>query len=260
MAAAVALALTATVLLVVADSARWLRLAVVAALWAALMASFAVTRSRREARVAELHLAEAERTYQLELLREIHARNDFQAKLTERTRELTESVQAGELTALRQSVDRLAAMLPALGSGDVLVERLTVSTEATRVRALGGWSTLPDDTGGTGDPAAIDAVPEAAAGLDPEPDLEAVPEPEPETQPEPEPETQPEPEVEPQPEVVAEPQVAAEPEPGAEPDVAEATAVDDAEADESISVEELLAAFGEPAAGGVGRRHRRARD
>ena len=263
MAAAVGLALAATLLLVVADSDRWLRLAVVAALWAALVASFAVTRSRREARVAELHLAEAERTYQLELLREIHARKEFQAELAERARELNASAQAGELTSIRKSLERLTAVIPALGSGDVLVERLTVSTEATRIRNLSTW---PSD--GIDEPAVIESGPELPMSpelpvkqelpvepvtTDRDPDPEAVPVAEREPAVEPE-ETEPAPsslEVQPEVEVEA----------GARDTEAPATETGpDPEPDQEISVSALLAAFGEPAVGTAGRRHRRAAD
>jgi hypothetical protein len=57
----------ATVLVFVfSDQVRWLRFAVLLALWAALVAAFAVARSRREAQAVAARENEMTRTYQLE--------------------------------------------------------------------------------------------------------------------------------------------------------------------------------------------------
>ena len=131
------LAVGASVVMVVADSDRWLRIAVLLALWAALIAAFAVVRSRRQARAAELRQEEATRIYELELHREISARREFEAGLVERTRSELEAKHKEELDGVRDQLDRLTTALSRLLDGDLLVERLTLSAESTRVRSVG---------------------------------------------------------------------------------------------------------------------------
>lgn len=138
LAGGVLLGVVATVLVVVSEEARWLRLAVLAALWAALLAAFALSRARREARTAELKQEEGKRTYELELQREITARREYEAKVTEHARLDSDDRHREELAAIREQLDKLTQTLSGLLDGDVLVERLTLSAESTRVRQLGG--------------------------------------------------------------------------------------------------------------------------
>lgn len=127
----------ATVMVVVfSDQVRWLRIGVLLALWAALCAAFAVARSRREAQSVSAREAEITRTYQLELHREVSARREYESALTDRVRTEVETMHADELTAVRAQLERLTAALSNLLDGDVLVERLTLSAESTRLRGL----------------------------------------------------------------------------------------------------------------------------
>jgi hypothetical protein len=131
------MAVAASMFVVFADEARWLRLAVLLGLWAALLAAFAVAKSRRDARAAELRQEEMTRIYELELQREVSARREFEAQLAETTRLELESKHNDELAALREQVERLTSVLSGFFDGDLMVERLTLSAEATRVRAVG---------------------------------------------------------------------------------------------------------------------------
>lgn len=127
----------ATVLVVVfSDQVRWLRIGVLLALWAALCAAFAVARSRREAQSVSAREAEITRTYQLELHREVSARREYESALTDQVRTEVETKHADELAAVRAQLERLTAALSNLLDGDVLVERLTLSAESTRLRGL----------------------------------------------------------------------------------------------------------------------------
>lgn len=128
----------ATVLVFVfSDQVRWLRFAVLLALWAALVAAFAVARSRREAQTIAARENEITRTYQLELHREVAARREYEAGVAANVRDEAEDRNTEELKALRAQLDRLTATLTTLLDGDVLVERLTLSAEATRVLGRG---------------------------------------------------------------------------------------------------------------------------
>lgn len=131
------LGVAATVLVVIfSDQVRWLRIGVLLALWAALCAAFAVARSRREAQIVSAREAEVTRTYQLELHREVAARREYESALTERVRTELDTKHADDLAGVRAQLERLTAALSNLLDGDVLVERLTLSAESTRLRGL----------------------------------------------------------------------------------------------------------------------------
>ena len=131
------LAVAASLFVVLADEVRWLRLAVLLGLWAALLAAFAVARYRREARTAELRQDEMTRIYELELHREVSARREYEVQLAETTRAELESRHDADLVALREQIERLTSVLSGFMDGGVLVERLTLSAEATRIRSVG---------------------------------------------------------------------------------------------------------------------------
>ncbi|OJV23548.1 MAG: hypothetical protein BGO26_12690 [Actinobacteria bacterium 69-20] len=121
----------ATVLAVVSEDPLLLRLAVVLALWAALIAAFAVTRSRRDAKAAMLREGEAQVAYQLELQREVSARHEFEADLAAQM----VAGQSQQIAELREQLDRLTDVLSSLADGELLVSRLTLSAESARFRS-----------------------------------------------------------------------------------------------------------------------------
>ncbi|SDO94474.1 hypothetical protein SAMN04515671_2432 [Nakamurella panacisegetis] len=131
------LAIVATLLVVLTDQVRWLRLAVVLGLWSALFAGLAMVWFRRDARSAELRAEDSKRTYELELHREISARREYEIGVAEAAREEAEARHREELAGLREQLDRLNTTLSGLLDGDLLFERLTLSAESTRVRQVG---------------------------------------------------------------------------------------------------------------------------
>ena len=130
------LAVGATVVVVFSEDVRWLRLAVLLGLWAALIAAYAVARSHRDARNAEQREGEVGRVYELELQREVSARREFEMKLAESSRDEAQTRRDDELAALREQLDRLTSMLSGLVDGDLLSRRLTLSAESTRIRSI----------------------------------------------------------------------------------------------------------------------------
>lgn len=135
--AAFVLALAAVVIVFVSpNDVLWLRLGIAAALWAALMSAFAVSRSRREAQLVAHREAEITRTYELELHREVTARREYESSLKQQVRDEAEQQNAQELKALRAQLDRLTDTLSGLLEGDVQIERLTLSADASRIRGL----------------------------------------------------------------------------------------------------------------------------
>lgn len=127
----------ATVLVVFTQEARWLRFAVILGLWSALIAAFAMAWSRHDARTADLRAEEIERTYELELHREISARREYEVGVSEAAREDAENRHREELTGLREQLDRLNNTLSELLDGNLVCQRLTLPAESTRIRRVG---------------------------------------------------------------------------------------------------------------------------
>ncbi|MFJ8813590.1 DUF6779 domain-containing protein [Amycolatopsis thermoflava] len=130
------LAVGATIPLVVADDIRYLRLGIVAALWAALIGAFLAVRYRRQATNTEEAVAQAQEVYELELEREIAARREFELEVEAETRQRVESESRSELDALRTEIASLRDNLQSLFGGEVLLERVALTAQATRMRAL----------------------------------------------------------------------------------------------------------------------------
>ncbi|WP_020664256.1 DUF6779 domain-containing protein [Amycolatopsis benzoatilytica] len=130
------LAVGATVVLVLSDDLRYLRLGIVAALWAALIGAFLAVRARKNAAHSEEAVAEAQAVYELELEREIAARREFELELESEAREAAQAQSREELDALRAEVAALRESLQSLFGGEVLLERVALTAQATRMRAL----------------------------------------------------------------------------------------------------------------------------
>ncbi|MGW4485920.1 DUF6779 domain-containing protein [Amycolatopsis sp. NPDC004368] len=130
------LALGATLALVLSDDLKLLRLGIVAALWAALIGAFLAVRYRKHAAHSEDAVAEAQAVYELELEREIAARREYELEIEAETREAAEAQSREELDALRAEVSALRESLQSLFGGEVLLERVALTAQATRMRSL----------------------------------------------------------------------------------------------------------------------------
>ncbi|MBN9746640.1 hypothetical protein DMP23_37090 [Amycolatopsis sp. A1MSW2902] len=130
------LAVGATLALVLSDDLRYLRLGIVAALWAALIGAFLAVRARKNAAHSEDAVAEAQAVYELELEREIAARREYELELETETREAAQAQSREELDALRAEVAALRESLQSLFGGEVLLERVALTAQATRMRSL----------------------------------------------------------------------------------------------------------------------------
>jgi len=142
--ATVVLAAGGAAVLALTDDARWLRLGIVAALWAALAGAFAAARYRREAAGGHDHGDDQLRIYQLELEREVAARRQHELQVEADTRRRLEAEVrtevSGELGGLRSELHALRQNLEALLGGEVLVERVALRAESTRLRSLSDQS------------------------------------------------------------------------------------------------------------------------
>lgn len=134
------LAVGATGVLVFSSDARLLRLAVVGALWAALIGAFAAARYRRTVTQRDEAAEDLRTVYELELEREVAARREYELEVESETRRRLEDEVRSEvrddLTALRGELRSMRENLEALLGGEVLVERVALRAESTRMRSL----------------------------------------------------------------------------------------------------------------------------
>jgi hypothetical protein len=130
------LTVSATLALVLSNDLRWLRLGIVAALWAALIGAFLAMKYRKHAAQTEDAVAEAQTVYELELEREIAARREFELEIEAETKERADAESRDELDALRAEVVALRESLQSLFGGEVFYERVALTAQATRMRSI----------------------------------------------------------------------------------------------------------------------------
>jgi len=140
--AVLVLAIAATAVLVLSNDARFLRLGVLSALWAALVGAFLAVKYRREAAASEDEVADLQAVYELELEREVAARREYELEIEADTRRRVEEESREDLDALRGELRALRENLEALLGGEVLVERVALRAESTRMRSLSDQSRL----------------------------------------------------------------------------------------------------------------------
>lgn len=129
-------AVAATAVLVLSDDARWLRLGIVAALWAALLGAFLAASYRRQADQTQESMGEAQAIYELELEREIAARREYELEIETEARRGIEAKSRQELDALRSEVTALRESLQQLFGAEVLYERVALTAQSTRMRSI----------------------------------------------------------------------------------------------------------------------------
>lgn len=136
MVAVLALAVMATAVLVLSDSARWLRLGVLAALWAALLGVFLASRFRKSMAEREEQVADLQQAYELELEREVAARREYELEVEAAARKRVDEANRDDLAELRAELRLLRENLERLTGGEVLVERFALRAQSTRMRSL----------------------------------------------------------------------------------------------------------------------------
>ncbi len=129
-------AAAATVLAAGTQDARLLRLGVVAALWAALLAAFTTARARREISSRAEHADQLRAVYQLELQREVVARREHALTVERAVREQAQLSQQREIGQLRAELAAIGGNLAQLLGGNSLVERVAMRVESTRLLPL----------------------------------------------------------------------------------------------------------------------------
>jgi hypothetical protein len=139
--AALIFAVAATLTLVFATDAQWLKLAVIAALWAAFLGAMLSVKYRHLAAARAGEVADLQAVYELELEREVAARREYELEVEADTRrriaEETEDSSRADIAALRAELHALRENLDRLTGGEVLVERIALRAQSTRMRSIG---------------------------------------------------------------------------------------------------------------------------
>src|SRR6478735_2047709 len=141
------LAIVASSALVFTNEVELLKLAVIIALWAAVVAAFISFIYRRQADLDQARARDLKLVYDLQLDREISARREYELSVeSQLRRELTSELRAqssDEVASLRAELAALRANLEILFDTD-LQHRPAIETERTSVHNFPDWSTIPD--------------------------------------------------------------------------------------------------------------------
>lgn len=134
--AGLSFAVVATGVLIFTQDARWLRLGIIAGLWAALLGAFLATRYRKQAETTRESMAEAQAVYELELEREVAARREYELEVELAARRQADREDHAGIQDLRAEVVALRESLRQLMGGEVLYERVALTAQSTRMRSV----------------------------------------------------------------------------------------------------------------------------
>lgn len=145
------LAIVASSALVFTNRVELLKLAVIVALWAAVVAAFVSSIYRRQSDVDQAKARDLKLVYDLQLDREISARREYELSVESALRrELTAELRAqtsDEVASLRAELAALRANLEIIFDTD-LQHRPAIETERTSVHTFPDWSTVGESGDG----------------------------------------------------------------------------------------------------------------
>jgi hypothetical protein len=144
------LAIGSSSALVFTDRVELLKLAVILALWAAVVAAFVSVIYRRQSDMDQAKVRDLKLVYDLQLDREISARREYELSVeTQLRRELVSELRAqaaDEVAGLRAELAALRANLEILFDAD-LSHRPALETDRTGAGSYDNWSPTPETAG-----------------------------------------------------------------------------------------------------------------
>ncbi|MEP9394738.1 DUF6779 domain-containing protein [Gordonia sp. VNK1] len=147
----IVLALAASILMIFTDNLSITgSLAVIAALWAAVIGAILVTRFRKQAETAEAKSRDLRLVYELQLEREIAARRQYELDVESTIRREVAAESGAELAALKEQVVSLRSSLERLLGESLPDDQVALPNEKLRELAsgLGGHGLDPHPYGG----------------------------------------------------------------------------------------------------------------
>ncbi|QKT08544.1 hypothetical protein HUN08_16055 [Gordonia sp. X0973] len=120
--------------------------AVVAALWAAVLGAIGITRYRRQAEVAEARGQDMRLVYELQLEREIAARRQYEMDIEAQIRAEVTAEANRDLHELQQQIAALRASLEAMMGQPLPEQRVALPNERLRELASSMSTYTPDDS------------------------------------------------------------------------------------------------------------------
>ncbi len=149
--AVILLGLIASVFLVFSNSLQFIRVGLIAALWAAAIGALAATKYRKDADVDKAKVRDLQTVYELQLEREITARREYELGVEARVREEV-GADATEMAALRAELTVLRESLQRLFDGDLPMDRPALRADATRIQELpSGYGDPANDSSANAD-------------------------------------------------------------------------------------------------------------
>src|SRR4051794_8921764 len=134
------LATGSTAAVFLTDNPRFLRLAVIVAAWAFVLAAFLADRRRAETQAAADREEQIRRTYEQELEREAAAHREYELELENELRRETEQTMRAELTALREGIAGFSGLRDEVarfsGVRDELAELAALRSDVASLAAL----------------------------------------------------------------------------------------------------------------------------
>ncbi|MET4611131.1 hypothetical protein ABIC28_002112 [Rhodococcus sp. PvR044] len=134
-AALVALAVIASLFMIFSNSVQLLRVGLVVALWAAVIAAIAMTKYRRESAADKAKVRDLQTVYELQLEREITARREYEMGVEAKVRDEA-NLDVSEIAALRAELAALRGSLEVLFEGRLPVDRVALQADASRIPEL----------------------------------------------------------------------------------------------------------------------------
>ncbi len=143
MVALIALSVIASVVMLFTDSTGWMKIAVLAGLWAAVIGALLVTRYRRQLAAERERIADLEVMHGLELDRELATHREQELILEQNYLDSLDAKSDDTIAQLRAEIVALREHLAELLGTDLDEERIALRARAERLRELDAPSSSP---------------------------------------------------------------------------------------------------------------------